>query len=308
MVTKWKTLGLVALIAAGASPAAAQTTPITQLNCTSGNWPNCGWSSVGTTPYSSKTLVPTGGPQGQPAIQFDQLGSGTHAQYYLGWSTNVGTPGQGSTRYLRLRFKGLSPVRMAGNDGSWGNKFIIIGDGDNPTGRVMCILRDNGQNDTTMAIQCQRNIDGDPNRTQLMTLSPDVWHSLQLELKSSTTTSSGDGHLRLWIDGANSNYSAPTSQSGAFQLNAINWGNLNVGYYAGTTISTGSHVAYQVADIQYDDAFDAGYHSGTGGPPPPTPPVPPSNVHVIPASLDILMLAALAGTAAFGFLRPRRRA
>jgi len=307
MHMKWNRLGLAALFAALASPAAAQITPITQLNCTSGTWPACGWGPMNVTPYSSRTLLPTGGPQGQPAFQLDQLPATSHAQYYLGWTTNAGSHPQGSTRYIRLRFKVLSPVSLYGNDVSWGNKFIIVGDGDNPTGRVMCILRDNGMVETTMAIQCQRNIDGDPNRTGLITLSPDVWHSLQLEMKSSTTTSSGDGRLRLWIDGANSNISAPTSQSGSFQLNAINWQNLNIGYYAGTTIRAGSHVSMQIADFQYDDAFDAGFHTGSSGGGPPTPPATPTNLRILGASAGSLVLIPLAGAVLARLLRFRRR-
>src|SRR5262245_143217 len=47
MKMTWRTLGMVALLAGMAAPAAAQMTPITALNCTASNFPNCGWGNWG---------------------------------------------------------------------------------------------------------------------------------------------------------------------------------------------------------------------------------------------------------------------
>ena len=52
MKMTWRGLGLAALLAGVASPAAAQMTPIAALNCTDANFPNCGWGYWGNNPHS----------------------------------------------------------------------------------------------------------------------------------------------------------------------------------------------------------------------------------------------------------------
>ena len=62
MKMTWRGLGLAALLAGVASPAAAQMTPIAALNCTDANFPNCGWGYWGNNPHYTLTRVGTGGP------------------------------------------------------------------------------------------------------------------------------------------------------------------------------------------------------------------------------------------------------
>jgi hypothetical protein len=305
MKTIVRCLGLTALLAGLAAPAAAQVTPLLQLNCTSSNWPACGWGPMNANAYFSRTMLPGAGPQGQTAMQLAQLPVSSQSQYYLGWTSTISNPAQGVTRYMRFKFKVLGPIALYGNGDVWSNKFIIIGDGDNPTGRVICNLRDNGINEQAMVIQCQRNIDGDPARTGMVALSPDAWHSIQIEMRSSTTTSSGDARIKIWLDGANANYSSPTTQTGAFQLNAINWGNVNIGYYANASAAMSSHIVYQLADVIWDDAFDANFHTGGGGGS--TPPGQVSGVRIISAGVVGVFPLGILGVASWiGRIRRKR--
>jgi hypothetical protein len=57
-------------------------------------------------------------------------------------------------------------------------------------------------------------------------------------------------------------------------------------------------VAFQVAAFEFDDQFDASWHTGTGGggPTPPAAPNPPSGVRVLSSGAGMLLpLGALVG-------------
>ncbi|MFN0061375.1 MAG: hypothetical protein ACKVPX_02485 [Myxococcaceae bacterium] len=264
-----------AWVIATASSAWAQVTPLAEMSCTSANFPDCnGWGPVSVNPYFSRRFVSGGGPQGQNAVELSQNPADHHAQYYLGWWGPVlPSPPQGTTRYLRMRFKTVGSVNLQGVSDVWTDKFVILADGDNPTGRVICHLRDDGVTSNNLGIFCSRNIDGYPNATPGVSLPSDTWVSLQMEFKSSTTTSSGDGSLKIW---KNSNaYASPTVQSGQFQLDAINWGRISVGFYANATLGSSGRLVFQLADVEFDDEFDPIYHQ-TGGTP--TPPRAPNNL------------------------------
>ena len=240
----------------------AQKTPLAVLNCTPSNFPDCGgWRLRSTNPYWSWRLLEGAGPQGRHAVEFTQNTASNHAQYYLGWTgPALPDPPQGSVRYLRMRFKPIGAIDLRGVSDIWTDKFIILADGDNPTGRVICTLRDNGKSSDNLGIFCSRNIDGYPNATNIVPLSADAWTSLQFEFKSSSTTSSADGSLKIWRN--ENNFSKPSQQSGQFQLDAIRWGELHIGYYANATLTTGGRLVFQIADVEWDDEFDKTYASG----------------------------------------------
>lgn len=277
---------LVAMLAAvvgTAAPAAAQTTPLARLECTAGsNYPSCsGWGPWGPNQYHTLRVVEGAGPSGQQALQFDQVPATAHAQYYMGFSRNIGsTPPAGTTRYLRLRIRPLTPINLVGVADVWTDKFIIVGDGDNAGSRVICHLRDNGVSEQTMALSCSRNIDGPPNATGLVQLNAGQWNHVQIEMRSSSSGAS-NGRLAMWLNAANSNYASPTSQSGGMSLGTNNWQNVNIGFYANATISGSGRASYQIADFEVDDAFDPGWNSGTGGGATTPPPAAPTDVRII---------------------------
>ena len=283
------------------SPVEAQTTPILRLNCTPQNFPDCGWGARNPNDqYHRMDLMVGAGPNGQNAVQFTHLPATHQYQYYFGWNTvSGGAVSPGGARYLRLRIRVMGAVNFAGNQGPWQAKFFIIGDGSgDTTSRVIGGLGVGNINDVDVYTGVSRNIDGPPNSTSGVMISPGGWHSLQYELRSSTTSSSADGRLRIWIDGANSNYNSPTSQSGLFQLNTTFWTNVNLGYISQTTLTQQGRFVYQLADVEWDDQFDGGWHSGIPTPPPPAPaPSAPTSVRIIRAGFTagsiVLLLPVL---------------
>lgn len=286
----------LAALAFAAVPASAQTTPLARLSCNSGNYPDCGgWRPINTNAYFSRRLVTGAGPQGQDVVEFTQTPSSTHAQYYLGWfGPSLPHPPAGVTRYLRMRIKPIGPINLSGVADIWSDKFVILADGDNPTGRVICHLSDNGVTSDNLTFWCSRNIDGYPNATPRVAITANVWNELQIEFKSASSTSSGNGSLKVWKN--TNNYSAPSAQSGLMQLNAINWGNVSVGYYANATLSPSGRMVMQMADMEWDDEFDGTWAAGAaggGGGQTSTPPAPPTNLRLIAASVGVAPFSAM---------------
>ena len=283
------------------SAAAAQTTPLYRFSCTTSSWPACGLPLVPDTEYVRRTLRSGAGPTGQNASEWEHVPSSQQFQYYFGWGTPSGLPGaqRGQSRYLRLRIRVLSPVDLRGNQGPWQAKFFIVGDGTgDSSSRIVGHLGVGGVNDTDVYTGASRNIDGYPNAAPNVLLRPDVWHSVQYEFRSSTTDSSGDGRMRIWLDSANSNFNSSTTQSGSFQLNTTGWNTIAIGRISHTTLASGGRLVYQIAtDWEWDDAFDPNWHQGGGAPLPPAPAA-PTNVTIIRSSLELagpVVLACMLG-------------
>lgn len=300
--------GALAVALVGTSTlASAQMTPIARLDCTAATFPSCGWGSRPDTAYATKRLVAGAGPQGQDAVQFDLVPSGTHSQFYLGWGTSIPVAPQGATRYIRLRIRFLTPMNLSANppEGSWTNKFIILGDGSDPSSRVIAELRPGGAANS-VATRIQRNIDGDPNRTSPVDLPASTWNALQYEVRSSSSSGASDARLRFWLNGANSNYGSPTAQSGSFALYTHQWSNFNIGYYSNASLSPSGRLSFQLADVEFDDQFDPNWGSGSssggsGGGGTVNPPSAPNNLRLISGGLLTLPVVAMLG------FRPRRR-
>ena len=231
---------------------------LAKLDCSPADFPNCGWGAWGMAEgnYSS-VLQPGQGPHGQDAVQFVQ-DRGPVRQYYMGWGTpSQGDEPPGTNRYIRVR------IWIPGNAGSlngyhggWESKFIILGDGGNSGGRVICNLRDNGSSIDTMSIECQRNIDGGDHSTGLLPLTLGTWHSLQIEARSGSAAS-----IAVWID--NNDYSRPTRRTtGNFSLDTTNWRFVGVGFYVNVPRSSSQDlVALRIADdIELGSGFDPTWH------------------------------------------------
>jgi hypothetical protein len=293
--------GPLAIVCGLASPVWAQMTPLARLACTSQNYPSCGgWGPAGEsqngTTWFRRTLLPGAGPGGLDAVEFMQQPHGG-GQYYLGWfSPGSGIPGasQGAVRYFRVKI--FTPNPSTATNQFWGSKFIILGDASGDTSsRVICELRDNGMTTNTLSIRCMQNIYGGERGTQLLSLPLGQWVSIQAEIRSSTSTSSGNGQIKVWVN--SNDYSHPTGVSPQFQQNVTRWENINVGFHAGSNATTSQHLLYRIAVFEFDDQFDPNWASGGGGstpPPSPSAPAPPTNVHIVrTASLTLMPFAGL---------------
>ena len=321
MTSRVQHAAFAALLLACATPASAQMTPIFRMNCgTNGAaFPLCGWTTTvgdnyrGT--YWNRSYVNGAGPNGEGVVQFDHIGTSAVVEYYAGWRwDNAPQVAQGSSRYIRYKVRFLNPTQLpAAQPGKagWGGKFVILGDGadwsPNPARtRFISNIQHNSGDITNWLMRSEMNIEGPPSRMDYAPIAKDVWHSVQIKIRSSTTTSSGNGRLYLYIDGANGNENTPTMQStGDSQINTDGWhAAMGFGYYF-LTLGPGGRASYQVTGFEYDDQFDPNWHTGGSGPAPAAP-VAPSNVRIIGASASLLGWGSLAALATALRLRTRR--
>jgi hypothetical protein len=272
-----------------------QRTPLFRMDCGTGGsaYPLCGFSALANDDSSlgvhfRRSRIPGGSPSGSDAVQFDLLPVAAHLQHYLGWRLDrpPAVP-QGASRYLRFRIRLRSPINYTAHSGGWGAKFVILGDtceSDFAPTRVIVNLRDAGGNYGAAILSTEQNIAGPPSRVDSPGLAPDVWHSVQVKVRSSSSASANDAMLFFYLDGGNASESRPTGQSsGPFRLRTDGWSgacSMGFGYFAGTTLRAGSNVSFQVADFEYDDEFDSSWHLGGGGTGV-TPPTAPSNVRIV---------------------------
>jgi hypothetical protein len=240
------------------SPQPGRGAILSKLDCTPGNFPSCGWSEAGNGQgnYTSR-LLDGQGPKGTDAVEFTQM-AGPSRQYYMGWATPTsGEEPAGVTRYMRVRVWVPGPAgQINGYHGGWDAKFMILGDGGNAAGRVICNMRDNGRSSDTMSIECQRNIDGGDHSTGLLPLTLGTWHDVQVEARSGPAAS-----IAVWVD--NNDYARPTARTtGRFQLETTNWKFLGVGFYAGVPRSQSRDlVVLRIADdIEFGTGFDPTWH------------------------------------------------
>ena len=241
--------------------------PLFRMNCADGaSYPLCGFGSAdpgsvnGLGVYWDRKWVPGAGPQGQGVVQIDHRPQAVNVEHYLGWALTPPPVPQGATRYLRYKIKLLSPIAWFGVGGTatrFGGKFIILGDNGDQGTRIISNIRSSPTlGPGSSMLGTERNIQGPPSRMDTEALAPDVWHSIQLKVRSSTTTASGDGRLFTYVDGANASEATPTTQSsGDDQINTNGWnGVLGFGYYF-DCLGIAGHAAYQVIDFEYDDHF-----------------------------------------------------
>jgi hypothetical protein len=322
MTSRVQRAALAALLLACATPAAAQTTPIFRMNCgaTGANYPQCGWQElVGESSrgrYWNRSWVNGAGPNGEGVVQFDHIATSQVVEYYCGWAQN-GLPQvpQGATRYIRYKIKFRNPTNLPAaqpDKAGWGGKFIILGDGadwspDPEHTRFISNIQHMGDR-VNWLTRSEMNIAGPPSRMDYGPIAKDVWHSVQIKIRSSTTRSSGNGRLFWYLDGANANENTPTVQSsGDYQINTDGWhATLGFGYYF-LTLGPGGVASYQVTGFEYDDQFDPNWHTGGGGGGP-TAPGAPSNVRIVGASASILGWGCIAALVTSIRLRTRRSA
>ena len=242
--------------------------------------PSAGWpgGAVPTSATHERVHLPASGPQGGPAWEFRQRYApaepGYGGEFYWGWNGTIESdPPQGARRFYRWRMRFDPANNWRGTfwqDGSpinITNKILMVGDG---CGRNNCrvIVSYRGVPDGSGA-EVRIAIDGGVTPTPDVFLPKGQWLDIQLEADSSTTTSSGDGAFKLWVN--NNDYTRPTSQITGIQLNPVRWGYVFLGAYNNNGLASGGVQNFRVAGFQAATTFDASWTGGVSPPPPPDP-------------------------------------
>jgi hypothetical protein len=278
----------MATLALTAAPAFAQI--LFNMDYSAGAYPNAGWtSSRSENERWRRARIAGGGPSGQDAMELTQLYAGSSSswggQFYWGWMGDVESqdPPQGARRYYRwrMRFSPNTNLRALNwNDGSRTgieNKLLIVGDTCGSSCRFILTYEGDITNNRVGAFRLQ--LDGGAFRVGTPPQAFGQWLNIQIELDSSTTTGSGDGGYKIWIN--NNNYGSPTAQISGFQLNPRNWRYVGFGYYNNHGLaSDGVHI-WRHSDFQVATTFDSNWGSGGSGSTTVPPPQQPTNVRVL---------------------------
>jgi len=284
-------LGVLTALAALPQPAAAQTTttPFFRMDCgTNGsNWPLCGFDVADTnaTEYYRRTRIPGGSPSGSDAVQFDFIPTtDTNLDFGYGWALSRASAlppvPQGAARFIRWRLRINEPMYWrTASDSRWGSKIVILGNncenGSHQPTRVIQMLRGPGGSVWDRAIlNSSQNIDTDgvSDAGPVDPVPVGRWVNIQLKIQSSSTTSTPDGRISLYID--NNNEAAPTMQSrGGFVLKTSGWSpaTCSASWIAfgssAREVMAGANLSFQVADFEYDDEFDPRWAPSAPEPP-----------------------------------------
>jgi hypothetical protein len=180
-------------------------------------------------------------------------GSGFGASVWEG-TEGVVAPPQGGVRYIRyyIYYSNVTNLARAQDGEPWGVKTTAIG-ADPDTMRA---IETSAPHTAAYNLQVRwgKNIDGPPNETDEDPSLQVGWNAVQLGLFLSTTTSSGDGGYRVWLD--NDDEANPSADS-AFSTSqdAATMGGLGLLIAMEPLLSTAS-LTIQIAAFEYADAFD----------------------------------------------------
>ncbi len=244
-------------------------------------WPN---GAVPTTATHDRVRVPGGGPNGEDAYDLTQRYApneqGYGGEFYWGWNGDIeaSDPPQGARRFyrMRMRFSPSSNFRGIFRDGTpttQTNKVLMVGDGCGRNScRVIVSYRggDNGRQVEFLRVA----LDGGEVPADTPPLSVGQWLDIQIELDSSTTTSSSDGAFKIWIN--NNDYSRPTAQRTGIQLNPVRWRYTFLGAYNNNGLASDGVHSFRQTGFQAATTFDANWSRQT------TLPSSPNNLRILP--------------------------
>jgi hypothetical protein len=283
------------------SEVAAQMTPILRSDIRADTAPNYGcdgWNSQAEGTYYRLTRISGGSPSGRDSLRFEAIGT-TRDDVQFHWgcffqSSLEPTPPQGATRYVRWRLKVLSPVYWYSNYSggtSTGDKMFILGNTcENspymPT-RVIASERTTSPSFNNPMLGMSQNIGPG---TGERPIPVDQWVSVQFRIISSSTDSTSDGRLDMYLN--NNNQGSPTASGTGILIKTAGWGTNtcseswmlwgNGSFRA--MAPNGSH-RVEIADFEYDDQFDPnwaiGSQSGSSQP------SAPSNLRIISSLLSL---------------------
>lgn len=275
-----------ALVLAMACAGQASAQVFFRMDFSPGAQPDAGWNATDPGATHSRTFIAGGGPNGENVYELTQRHTGSSSshyggEYYWGWTGNIEAqnPAQGARRYyrFRMRFSPGTNFRGTDSDGSsttLTNKVLILGDGCGRDCRV--ILNYRGQTNGRTSLKLQ--IDGGAHLIETNEVAVGQWFTVQIEVDSSTTTSSRDGSYKIWIN--NNNYNSPSAQTSGFQLNPTNWRWVLFGAYENDGLAANGEHSFRLSGFEASTTFDPNFHTG-GGTNTQTPAA-PTNLRVIP--------------------------
>ncbi|MCC6952607.1 MAG: hypothetical protein IT290_00665 [Deltaproteobacteria bacterium] len=263
------------------SPALVSAQVYFRMDYSAAAAPGAGWSGVVPVAYThDRQRIAGSGPNGEDSYQLTQLYStapGLGGEYYWGWNGYLepSDPTQGSSRFFRWRLRFSPETNFRGvysQDGrptTLTNKLLMVGDG---CGRNSCraIISYRGADDGTRAEYLRIALDGGDNPADALSLPVGEWINIQIELDSSTTTSSSDGAFKIWVN--NNNYAQPTAQRTGFQLNPVNWRYVFLGAYNNNGLQQSGVHSFRQTGFEAARSFDSSWHSAGGTNPAPAAP------------------------------------
>lgn len=269
-------------------------TPLFRMDCGAGgaNFPRCGWSTADTSHSAlfTRTFVPGVAPGGADAVQITLTPTNSATSVTcdprMGWTGAPGatTPAQGQSRFVRykIRYSRVANVSQSADcgGGAWEGKTVIITNSPD-TSRSIEIVAPRGSI-STLAGVVSKNISGPPDQTEPIAVyyAANTWHSIQWEVRTSTTASSGNGQYKFWRD--NNNYSAPSAASAGTTSISTQYMGHPMFLQAMSPLGGGQTLSIQVCCFEYDDQFDPNWHLGGSAPPPIIqPPAAPTSLRIV---------------------------
>ena len=271
---------LLCLIAA--TPVSAQV--FFRMDFDAGSAPNAGWTATSTSATHNRIHIPAGGPDGDDAYELVQRVTGASSpffggEFYWGWTGMIEpqNPAQGARRYYRFRMRFSPNTNFRGLDTGGSpttliNKVLLVGDG---CGRSDCrvILNYRGLDNFRQAY-LQLQIDGGASPATTPAVNIGEWLTVQVELISSSSSSSANGGYKIWVN--NNNYGSPTAQRTGIVLNPVNWRYVMLGSYVNNGLASNGVHTIRYSGFEAATTFDAGYFRG------PSSPATPTNLRIIP--------------------------
>jgi hypothetical protein len=311
------TVSAVVLSAAMLAPVAAvaQTTPILRSDIRAATAPNYGcdgWDYSQQGLWWTMSLIPGGSPSGNDSLRIRALP--TNDAGNRGWGcrfaqTMEPSPPQGSVRYARWRIKYISPVNWrsdscavppcTANNRTTPDKLFILGNTceaapHQPT-RIIYWQNAAAPSRSQPLNILSQNIGqtGPPSggQTGFFSVPIDTWLNIQIRIESSSTTTAFDGRLSAWVN--NNNIAAPTVATPRdTQIRTSGWGRNTCSashivwgdgsYNPLTDDDSTANAVQEIADFEYDDAFDPNWAIGVPGA--------PTNLRVIPGGENLALL------------------
>jgi hypothetical protein len=265
-----KALALVTAVAAAcAAPAPSSPPPLPpgilfKADYSADAYPNLGFGGAETEHEGkrfTRTYLPAGGPQGQPAVRLaskpcpDCDSSG--GQYNWGNRGNIvaadATAGESRFYRWRARFDGNHRGLgwEGGEPGGMQNKFLIVGQGCGRQCRVILAYQTGDRGIRNFRLQK----DGGEDHVDTGGYPNGKWLDLQIEI----APAEGDGGAyRLWID--NNTQARPTAERKKIPLRGTNARYVWLGAFMNDGLAADGTHSVDLTDFEIGTAFDPGWH------------------------------------------------